>query len=220
MRSLLLCCLIVATVDVASAQCPALTVIGPAGVTNPGDEMEFRAEINVIGPKVEYSWSVNAGTIVKGQGTARIAVLTDASLAGRSVKATVDVGGLPQNCDRLASEMGGVDALPACGLPIDEWGEMKPNDERGRLDVFFAELMNNPDHVGVIILQVKAGEKLDPTNSRIQFVLRHVKFRKFNKSRIWFALEVAEEKSTKLYRMRPDTEPPCGNCVIYRGESL
>lgn len=182
--------------------------------------MTFRAELNVIGPKVSYRWSVDRGTIVKGQGTSEIAITT-LGFAGEAITAMVEVGGLPQNCSRSASETAGIDSLPGCGMPLDEWGEMKPNDERGRLDLMFAELSNNPDNVGMIVFRVKAGDRLDPTNRRIQFVLRHVKFRKFDKSRIWFALEVADEKSTRLYRIPPGAEtPPCDGCLIFRGESL
>jgi len=219
MRMLLLTCLIVAAAVAASGQCPTLTVVGPAGITSSGEEMMFRAELNVIGPKVSYSWSVNAGTIVKGQGTPEITIATTRELAGNSIEAIVEVDGLPQNCERTASETAGVAAL-LIGCAADEWGELKPNDERGRLDMFFAELTNNPSNIGLLILRVKEGDKLDPSNSRIQFVLKHAKFREFDKSRIWFALVIAEEKSTQVWRIPPGAEPPCSDCLVFRGESL
>lgn len=219
MRLLLLTGLILAAAVAASAQCPTLTVVGPAGITNPGDEMTFRAELNAIGPKVSYLWSVNAGTIIKGQGTSEIAVLATRELEGTAITATVEVDGLPQNCTRSASETAGV-AQTIIGCAGDEWGDLKPNDERGRLDMFFAELSNNPNDVGLLIFRVKSGDRLDPSNSRIQFVLKHAKFRKFDKNRIWFALETAEEKSTQVWRIPPGAETPCKDCLIYRGESL
>ncbi|MGD9631267.1 MAG: hypothetical protein AB7V18_18675 [Pyrinomonadaceae bacterium] len=204
-----------------TAQCPAIKVTGPAGITNPGENVVFQVAINVVGPKLEFHWSVDKGMIVKGQGTPEITVLTDRSLAGEAVTATVEVEGLPQNCERISSETAGIAPVIGCGYPFDEWGEMKPNDERGRLDLMFAELSNNPNNVGMIVFRVKPGDRLDPTNRRIQFVLKHVKFRKFDKSRIWFALELAEEKSTRLYRIPPGAETPaCDGCIIFRGESL
>jgi hypothetical protein len=181
--------------------------------------MTFRAELNVIGPKVSYLWSVNAGMIIKGQGTSEIAIATTRELAGSSITATVEVDGLPQNCTRSAAETAGV-AQMLIGCAGDEWGELKPNDERGRLDLFFAELSNNPKDVGLLIFRVKPGDRVDPLNSRIQFVLKQAKFRKFDKSRIWFALVTAEEKSTQVWRVPPGAETPCKDCLIYRGESL
>ena len=219
MRTLLLTCVLLTLTAFSSAQCPTISVQGPAGITHPGEEMRFRAEVNVVGPKLSYSWSVNAGTIVKGQGTPEITIATTRELEGGSITATVEVDGLPNGCERSASEIAGV-APRVIGCAGDEWGELKPNEERGRLDLFFAELSNNPNDVGLIIFRVEPGEKLDPSNSRIQFVLKHMKFRKFDKSRIWFALENAERRSTQVWRMPPGAEPPCSECLIYRGESL
>jgi len=220
MRLLLLTCLTLAAAGSALAQCPTLTVVGPAGITTPGDDVTFRAELNGVVPKVTYSWSVDKGAIIKGQGTQEITVATTRELAGSAIKATVEVGGLPADCESLFAESAGIESiLPVCNF--DEWSEMKPNDERGRLDLMFAELSNNPGNIGMLILRVKRGERLDATNSRVQFVLKHVKFRKFDKSRIWFALEVADERSTKLYRIPPGADPPkCDGCLIFRGESL
>ena len=219
MRLLLLTCLILAAAGSALAQCPTLAVVGPAEVTNPGDEMTFRAVIDSTTSKVRYSWTVSGGTIVKGQGTAEVTVATTRELEGSSITATVELDGISISCDRSASETAGI-AQTLIGCAADEWGDLKPTDERGRLDLFFAELSNNPNNIGLLILRVKEGDKLDPGNSRIQFVLRHAKFRKFDKSRIWFALETAEEKSTQVWRIPPGAEPPCKDCLIYLGESL
>lgn len=197
MRILLLTCVLLVLAAISSAQCPTLQVIGPVGITTPGDDVTFRAELNQVVSGVTYSWSVDKGAIIKGQGTEEIIVATTRELAGSVIKATVEIGGLPPDCKSLSAESAGIEPiLPICNF--DEWSEMKPNDERGRLDLMFAELSNNPGNIGMLILRVKRGERLDAKNSRVQFVLKHVKFRRFDKSRIWFALVVADERSTKL----------------------
>lgn len=218
----LLCvCVVSAFAVQAAGQCPVIKVVGPAGITNPGENVVFQAEINVVGPKLSYSWSIDKGTIMSGQGTKKITV--DATgLSGEDITATVDVGGLPENCERTASEATGIAPRIPCGLPADEWyGEMKPNDRRGLLDVFFAELANNPESVGLIVLRVLPNEKLDPSNSRIRFVLKHIEFRDFDKSRIWIALELSDEVSTRIYRMPPGADlPSCEGCLWFKGEHL
>ena len=89
------------------------------------------------------------------------------------------------------------------------------------MDIFFSELSNNPTNVGVVFLGVEQNEKLDSSNSRIQFMLKHAKLRKFDKSRIWFILEPSEERFTRLYRMLPRAEPPtCEGCLLFKGEHL
>jgi hypothetical protein len=205
---------------VSFGQCPSVKVTGPMGITNPGEKIEFRVDVGVVGPRLQYVWEVDKGRIVTGQGTDGIVVEADKSIAGNSILATVEVSGLPTGCDRFASEYAGIAPMAGCDAQSDQWRQLKPNDERGRLDMFFAELANNPGQVGVMILEITHEEKLDSRNSRIQFVLKHAKFRKFDKSRIWFALELGDEQVTRLYRMLPETEMPCSGCLLFKGDSL
>lgn len=219
MRFLLLACLILAAASAATSQCPTVTVVGPEGITVPGEEMTFRAVVGPTTSKLAYSWMISAGTIVKGQGTPKITVVTAREHAGSSITATVKLEGLSISCERSASETAGVAPVPGCGLPLDQWSNLKPNDERGRLDLLFAELSNNPKDVGLLIFTVKPGDRLDAGNKRIQFVLKHARFREFDKGRLLFGLVVGD-KSTTLYRIPPGAEPPCSDCLIFRGESL
>lgn len=55
------------SVGVSFGQCPSITVIGPMGITNPGDKIIFRVDGGAV--DLTYLWSVSAGTIVEGQGT-------------------------------------------------------------------------------------------------------------------------------------------------------
>ena len=148
-------------------------------------------------------------------------------MAGEAVKANLNVTGLPETCLGTASELANVADIHRCGHP-DEWGPMKLDDERGRLDLFLAELANNPRDVGLIVFRVDSKERLDSRNARIKFALKHVKFRGFDKSRIWFLLEPSEERLTSIYRFPPGDDlppcqtalPPCERCLLFKGEHL
>jgi hypothetical protein len=206
-------------------QCPPINVIGPAGVTNSGDEMTFRVDVGSIGPKYAFEWSVSNGVIVRGQRTPEIAVATDRSMAAENVTATVVVAGLQSSCPISASETAPVAPFGGCGAPIDEWSNrLKVNDQRGRLDAFFTELANNPKQTGFIFLQVSSTERLDSENRRLQLVRQHAKFRRFDIGRIWFGLEVLidDEPRTKVYRLAPGSEQflPCDRCLIIKGDDL
>jgi hypothetical protein len=205
-----------------AAQCPTVKVIGPKVITAPGDDMVFRAEVGVMGPKLEYSWSIDKGTIIDGQGTPAITVLADPSLVGKSVTATVQVSGLPSSCNGFSSATAGI-ANIICALSlVDSWTKLKPNDTRARLDSFFIGLIQNPEHVGFIQLLVTPEEKFDSSNSRVQFILNHARFRKVDKQRLWFVLEIAEDPKTSLSVIKPEgeTEIPCDRCLIIKGEHL
>ena len=203
------------------AQCPTIAVVGPTGLTNPGDNVTFRAEVGLVGPKLEYFWTVSAGTIVEGQGTSQIRVVTDKSMGGTNVIGTVEIGGLPAGCKTSASARAPIDQPPEWCWNLSEYGRLKPNEERSHLDNFFAELSNNPTAIGLILLRITPKEIRGPTNPRIQFVLRHAKFRKFDRTRLWFALELAGDQSTVPVRMPPGGEmPPCDQCLVIKAADI
>ena len=204
----------------AFAQCPSLTITGPEGITNPGDQMTFRLDVSK--PDVKYFWTVSVGTIIEGQGTPMIVVVTDKATSASNVTATVDVQGLRPDCARRASQSAPLAAGISCGLVMDEWEGLKPNDERGRFDVFFAELSNNPLNIGIVVLQVTEQERFSSSNKRLQRAVKHAKFREFDLNRIWFVLDLTGKSRTSVYRMPPDADmKPCdGTCITIKGGDL
>jgi hypothetical protein len=192
-----------------TCECPTLTVTGPAGITKPGDVMTFTANV-VGGPAVTYNWTVNRGTIESGQGTPSIRVRTSMADAGQNVTATVTLGITDPDCDcgvLQASDLGPVDTIPTAPL-IDEFGALRADDVRARLDAFFIELQNNPGHQGYIInygtdREIAARERL---------INNHITFRRFDRSRITLvrggAGQPGETIYTKLYRVPPGADNP------------
>ena len=130
--------------------CASISVSGPSGDTRPGDPMTFSAIVSGTG-NYTYNWTVSAGTITSGQGTPTITVDT-AGLTSTTVTATVDVGGQDAacNCPSSDSETGTVGELPS-SRKIDEFGPMKDDDVKARIDNFFLELNQNPNAQGYII---------------------------------------------------------------------
>lgn len=89
--------------------CPQIRVVGPSGITPLGESMTFTT--NVSGGTTStytYNWTVSAGTIEAGQGNPVISVRTNADLEGQTITASIEVGGLPQNCPTTASALGEV----------------------------------------------------------------------------------------------------------------
>jgi hypothetical protein len=201
------------------AQCPTVKVFGPQGVTL-DKEIVFRAEIGVIYPKLDYLWQLDKGIILDGQGTPKITVSTF-GLRGQTITATVQIAGLPDHCAN--SSLGIADiGQPPTWCWEDTFSSLKPNEIRGHLDPLFVGLGRNPEQVGLIELRVTQVEKFDLSNSRIQLILKHAKFRKFDHRRLWFVLQVAEDSWTSWTRIKPEAEYeiPCGQCLIIKGEHL
>lgn len=160
-------------------ECPTVSVTGPSASVKPGEEMVFTA--NVSGGSncnPTYNWSVSSGTIASGQGTPVIRVSTT-GLANTSVTATVDVGGCCAGCDTTRSETGTVvDEVKA--RMTDQFDALANDDIRQRLDNFFIELQNDPTSTGTVFVTGPARDR----SRRLKLINDHIRFRKFDASRI------------------------------------
>jgi hypothetical protein len=111
----------------------------------------FTASVSGGDPAVTptYNWTVSAGTITSGQGTSTITVDTTGT-GGQSITATVTVGGYPSSCNVSSSC---TNSIPVIKVPrkVDEYGNIRFNDEKARLDNFAIELQNDPTAQGYLI---------------------------------------------------------------------
>jgi len=128
--------------------CPTVSVSCPSDVDQ-GSPITFTAAVSGD-MSVTYNWTVSAGTISSGQGTSSIAVDTT-GIGGQSVTATVELGGLDPSCSRTASCTSGVRTPIAPPVKFDEYGNIKFNDEKARLDNYAIQLQNQPGSQGYII---------------------------------------------------------------------
>jgi hypothetical protein len=128
--------------------CPNISVSCPSDVDQ-GSPITFTASMSGD-MNVTYNWSVSAGTISSGQGTSSITVDT-AGLGGQTVTATVELGGLDPSCSRTASCTTGIRAPVPPAVKFDEYGNIKFNDEKARLDNYAIQLQNQPGSQGYIL---------------------------------------------------------------------
>lgn len=163
--------------------CPTIDISGPTGETQAGGTMTFT--VNVSGGSGEtptYNWSVSSGTIIEGQGTPVIRVQTTPDMAGGSVTATVDIGGLCDICDRTRSDTAGI--APAVVAPearkVDEFNVLQNDDVKNRVDNLYIELNNNPNSQGYII-NYGTDKEIAKREKQIRDAIA---FRKYDASRI------------------------------------
>jgi hypothetical protein len=134
------------------APCPTVTVECPTGAIQPGSPATVTVNVSGGAPGLTptYNWSVSDGTISGGQGTASITIDTTGQ-AGKNITATVEIGGLPPECQRTAScSFSVVPPPPECSK-FDEYGNIVFNDEKARLDNYAIQLQNDPTATGYII---------------------------------------------------------------------
>ena len=133
--------------------CPQVSVSCPSDV-GPGEPITYTASVSggESGATFTYNWSVSAGTISSGQGTSTITVDT-AGLGGQSVTATVSIGGADPSCTgTTASCTTNIRTPPPNPSKFDEYGNIRFNDEKARLDNYAIQLQNDPNATGTIIV--------------------------------------------------------------------
>jgi hypothetical protein len=133
--------------------CPVVSVSCPNEV-DPGSPITFTASVSggEAGATWSYNWSVSAGTISSGQGTSTITVDTT-GLAGQSVTATVSIGGADPSCTGTTNSCTtSVKTPPREPVKFDEYGNIRFNDEKARLDNFAIQLQNDPTATATIIV--------------------------------------------------------------------
>jgi len=131
--------------------CPTVSVTCPSDVDE-GGSVTFTAAVTPGTPAVSptYNWTVSAGKISGGQGTSSITVDTTGA-GGQTVTATVELGGIDPSCGRTASCSTPVKPKPNPARKFDEYGNIRFNDEKARLDNFAIQLQNEPAAQGYII---------------------------------------------------------------------
>jgi len=182
-KLIILCALAMAFVLAVIAQtetpasCPSISVTGPAGITQPGDSMEFKAITPLNNTdRLTFQWTISAGTIERGQGTQEIRVRAPRDLNNSiaiTVTASVEISGLPKDCSRTAFEYAAVSSGFHPAL-IDEFGKLPANDIRGRLDAFLQEVTNNKKQVGFIALYFQRTKGEARLKQRLDLIVRHI----------------------------------------------
>ncbi|HZN00248.1 MAG TPA: hypothetical protein VFB70_12680 [Pyrinomonadaceae bacterium] len=132
--------------------CPTVSVSCPTDV-EADQPITFTASVTggPEGATWTYNWSVSAGTISSGQGTSTITVDTN-GVSASSVTATVNIGGAEPSCNNSASCTTAIKPRIAPARKFDEYGNIRFNDEKARLDNYAIQLQNEPGSTGTIIV--------------------------------------------------------------------
>lgn len=207
--------------------CPKLRILGPPGITRPGDVMTFSVSVNNFsGPaEIKYEWTLSAGTTEKGQGTSEIEVRTTQAMDNSNVTATVKITGMPAGCSDSASETGSVSGGHP-GDPIDDFGDLVRDDIKARIDNFYIRLNYSPKDEGLLFVRL---DKEATRNSKLSYLnklYQAIIFRKYDPARVTFI--ISEEKrdnylpSTRLWMFPPgfDFHDPGGNPITIKGEDF
>src|SRR5215212_833034 len=148
--------LLLASASVIRAQtpltCGTVTIDGPSEVEQ-GAPVVFKAKITgmIYPTKPEFKWKLSAGTITTGQGTEEI-VVDSTGLGGQVVTVTVELSGVPQGCKAASRATQVKGPAIVCFFRFDEYGDLRFEDEKARLDNFAIQISKEPLSTGQILM--------------------------------------------------------------------
>jgi hypothetical protein len=200
--------------------CPKIKINAPEGMINIDVPISFSVEQNseLQKYKAKYKWEIIGGKLLESQDTSRINTVSN--IPGETVKVKVTIQGLPKNC--LYTETEFVNILPQGDeIELVEYGKISLQEEFARLDNIMAILMETPKSQAFIILYRKGKQDVVQIKKHIQKLISHMKFRKFPKERITFALNKTDFHSTVVYIVRDGTKTPdCESCKIIKSSDF
>jgi hypothetical protein len=184
--------------------------------------------VDLTGPQIigkpGYKWTVSTGSIVSGQGTRSVTVSTTKADEGLNITATVMVEGILPACTNTASETAPVAPAFGCGMPFDEYGKARWNEEKARLDNVQIQLNNNPDQRLFIYLRITSDESFDLTRKHAKKMIKHFLWRdkEFDVSRVAVVMYVDDDHSTVLDLVPAGSKPRLceTGCIELSGSDL
>jgi len=183
--------------------CPTISISCPTDLVTAGQPATVSVNVSGGGNfNVTYNWTVSGGTITGGQGTPSITIDTS-GLAGQSVTATVELGGLPPECDRTESCTFTVQGQAEIIQPrkFDEYADLRFNDEKARLDNFAIQLQQDPGTQGYYVIFGSCDGEADQRSARAVDYL--VSNRGIDRSRITVVNGGCREQLTVELWLRP-----------------
>lgn len=135
--------------------CPSVSVEPSSASVDRSDQaIIFNARVkadDLLIERLKYKWITSAGTITTGQDTSSITV-DIVGLGGQTITATVEVIGLKDSCSTASGTVSVIEEPLICGLASDQYGDIRFEDEKARLDNFAIQMLNQPSFRGAIIV--------------------------------------------------------------------
>jgi hypothetical protein len=150
--------------------CADVSVTGPSGLVKAGETMTFTATTSG-GNVATYNWSVDAGTIISGQGTNTITVQTSAGQTG-NVTATLNTTGDCPECARTVTAVGSIENIPVATL-LDTIGAAVTDDVKARFEAVRNALGNDPTAT-VVVINYGTARQITARERQIQSAIRQL----------------------------------------------
>jgi hypothetical protein len=202
---------VIASAQVSPTQnCPKISVVGPAGIVDPGNIVRFSVLFDrEVSQSTAFEWEVSGGAIVGQRDRSVIEVLPE-KYFNEKTTATVKVHGLPEGCASAASEIYEAVCDPYLVMEAALWTQysgMSWQEERESLDSLVLKgLKSRPDNVIYLEKTFPSDMSKNDVDARIHRMKEYLtKVRKLPKNRFFIRSSIGGIRAqTTGYLVRED----------------
>lgn len=192
--------------------CPVVVITSASKFLRAEGNAKFTAVVaGGSGKSLEYQWALSRGTIVSRSDKQEVEVKPGLENAGTSMDVFVKVTEVGSTCETYSSFVAEIFRDPI-GEPVDRFGVATSGLVKMVIDNYFISLMDNPGHHGYIYFEYDKKENSYQRQSRINSILSAIRFRRYDVSKISFALyHCPTGTATTLWLAMPGAKMPDEN---------
>jgi hypothetical protein len=221
--AIMLLCVVGSCLDAAAQNCPTISIGLPIGIVQPKIPATFTASISSSGSHsdLKFFWGAGLGVITADYRSPTMTLLTDRKQGGENIAVFVRVEGLPEGCPSIASEIVAVGMVPEVD-PADEFGALSANEVKARIDNFYVGIQSDGSFSGMIEMSFGKAETKIRRIERIKRILSAVSFRRYDISKISFALTCSDDVATRLSIVAAgsDINEQLPNAIFVKGPDM
>lgn len=193
-----------------TSPCPTIKVIEPAGITHPGDIMTFVADVSSKDKNVyDFKWKISQGKIVQDQGTSVIRVTTNDEMNNQSIRAVVEVGGIPKECQNIADGSGIVTMGIYDGFPLFEYERESFKIEQKRIDLIAQQFKEEKTSTIAFIFGITEKDSIQELKKRASKISEYlINTHKISKERFTFLVQKTDSYRTQVFLLPAGAELP------------
>ncbi|CAN5576404.1 hypothetical protein BH10ACI1_BH10ACI1_20940 [soil metagenome] len=150
--------------------------------------------------KLNYNWKLSNNISFKGQGTPVIYFTAAEKMDGLNVSATIEISGLPENCNKTATEKFQIFYPVGSPIRITFYEKIPFNEEKAHLNLVYLKLKETLDSIAFFIISFTKKDSISAIKTRIQKITTFLtKTRRIPKEKFVFVFSEQDSYRTMIY---------------------
>ncbi len=194
-----------------TSPCPMISITGPSDIISPNEPIIFAAHFSKKAEdfNLKYNWIVSSGEIIEGQGTLIVKVLQND--ISKNLTATVEIKGLPKECESIASVTMSVDLARKPEL-FAEFSTASLQIDKARLDSLTKKLLDEPTATIYIIEKFKPNTSQKSIKQKVQKIKDYlIKEKGIEKDIIVILTALSDKNLSQFFIVPIGSSPPTIN---------